>query len=131
VITTAQVPGRRPPLLVSADAVAGMRAGSVVVDTASSPLGGNVALSKPGETIVTAGGVTVIGADDLPSTMPTSSSAAYSRNVTALLQHLLVDGQVVINLEDEIQAGVVMTHDGSVVHPAVLARINAIASGEV
>jgi H+-translocating NAD(P) transhydrogenase subunit alpha len=131
VITTAQVPGRRPPLLVSADAVAGMRAGSVVVDTASSPLGGNVALSNPGETVVTAGGVTVIGADDLPSTMPTSSSAAYSRNVTALLQHLLVDGQAVIDLEDEIQAGVVMTHGGSVVHPAVLARINAIASGEV
>jgi H+-translocating NAD(P) transhydrogenase subunit alpha len=108
-----------------------MHAGSVVVDTASSPLGGNVALSNPGETVVTAGGVTVIGADDLPSTMPTSSSAAYSRNVTALLQHLLVDGQAVIDLEDEIQAGVVMTHGGSVVHPAVLARINAIASGEV
>jgi NAD(P) transhydrogenase subunit alpha len=131
VITTAQVPGRRPPLLVSAEAVDGMRAGSVVVDTASSPLGGNVALSKPGETIVTANGVTVIGADDLPSTMPTSSSAAYSRNVSALLQHLLVEGQAVINLTDEIQAGVVMTHDGAVVHSAVLARINAIASGEV
>jgi H+-translocating NAD(P) transhydrogenase subunit alpha len=131
VITTAQVPGRRPPLLVSSEAIEGMRAGSVVVDTASSPLGGNVALSQPGETIVTAGGVTVVGADDLPSMMPTSSSAAYSRNVTALLQHLLVDGKVLINLEDEIQAGVVMTHDGSVVHPAVLARINAIASGEV
>jgi NAD(P) transhydrogenase subunit alpha len=131
VITTAQVPGRRPPLLVSADAVAGMRAGSVVIDSASSPLGGNVAGSQPGETIVTPGGVTVIGADDLPSTMPTSASAAYSRNVSALLLHLLVDGQVVINLDDEIQAGVVMTHDGSVVHPTVLARINAIASGEV
>jgi NAD(P) transhydrogenase subunit alpha len=131
VITTAQVPGRRPPLLVSADAVAGMRAGSVVVDAASSPLGGNVAGSQPGESIVTPNGVTVIGADDLPSTMPTSASAAYSRNVSALLQHLLVDGQLAINLEDEIQAGVVMTHDGSVVHPSVLARINAIASGEV
>jgi NAD(P) transhydrogenase subunit alpha len=131
VITTAQVPGRRPPLLVSSEAVEGMRAGSVVIDTASSPLGGNVAGSQPGETIVTAGGVTVIGADDLPSKMPTSASAAYSRNVSALLLSLLVDGQVVINLDDEIQAGVVMTHDGSVVHPAVLARINAIASGEV
>jgi NAD(P) transhydrogenase subunit alpha len=131
VITTAQVPGRRPPLLVSAEAVEGMRAGSVVVDAASSPLGGNVAGSQPGESIVTPNGVTVIGADDLPSTMPTSASAAYSRNVSALLQHLLSDGQLAIDLEDEIQAGVVMTHDGSVVHPSVLARINAIASGEV
>jgi NAD(P) transhydrogenase subunit alpha len=131
VITTAQVPGRRPPLLVTAEAVAGMRPGSVVVDVASGPFGGNVALSQPGETIVTPNGVSVIGADDLPSTMPTSASAAFSRNISALLLHLLVDGQVVINLDDEIQAGVVMTHGGSVVHPQVLARINAIASGEV
>jgi NAD(P) transhydrogenase subunit alpha len=131
VITTAQVPGRRPPVLVTAEAVEGMRPGSVVVDLASSPLGGNVAVSMPGERIVTGNGVTVIGADDLPSSMPTSSSAAFSRNVSAVLLHLLVDGQVAINLDDEIQAGVVMTHDGSVVHPSVLAAITASASGEV
>jgi NAD(P) transhydrogenase subunit alpha len=130
VITTAQVPGRVPPLLVSAAAVAGMRPGSVVVDTASSPLGGNVATSQPGETIVTGNGVTVIGADDLPSMMPTSASAAYSRNVSALLLHLLVDGQVAIDLDDEIQAGVVMTHGGAVVHPAVTARLGAATAGE-
>jgi H+-translocating NAD(P) transhydrogenase subunit alpha len=130
VITTAQVPGRVPPLLVSAAAVAGMRPGSVVVDTASSPLGGNVATSQPGETIVTGNGVTVIGADDLPSMMPTSASAAYSRNVSALLLHLLVDGQVAIDLDDEIQAGVVMTHGGAVVHPAVTARLEAATAGE-
>jgi NAD(P) transhydrogenase subunit alpha len=129
VITTAQVPGRTPPLLVSADAIDGMRAGSVVVDAASSSLGGNVANSQPGQTIVTANGVTVIGADDLPSMMPTSASAAYSRNVTALLLHLLDDGQVAINLEDDIQAGVVMTYGGTVVHPAVIARLEA--AGEV
>jgi NAD(P) transhydrogenase subunit alpha len=130
VITTAQVPGRTPPLLVSAAAIDGMRPGSVVVDAASSPLGGNVATSQPGETIVTGNGVTVIGADDLPSLMPTSASAAYSRNLSALLLHLLVDGAVVIDLDDEIQAGVVMTHDGTVVHPAVSARL-AAAAGEV
>jgi NAD(P) transhydrogenase subunit alpha len=129
VITTAQVPGRTPPLLVSAEAIDGMRAGSVVVDAASSPLGGNVANSRPGETIVTANGVTVIGADDLPSMMPTSASAAYSRNVSALLLHLLDDGQLAINLEDEIQAGVVMTYGGAVVHPTVVARLEA--AGEV
>jgi NAD(P) transhydrogenase subunit alpha len=130
VITTAQVPGRRPPVMVTAEAVDGMRPGSVVVDTASSPLGGNVALSRPGETIVTPNGVTVIGADDLPSTMPTGASAALSRNLSAVLLHLLVDGKVVIDLEDEIQAGVVITHGGAVVHPNVHARIAAIASGE-
>jgi H+-translocating NAD(P) transhydrogenase subunit alpha len=131
VITTAQVPGRTPPLLVTADAVTGMRAGSVVVDAASSPLGGNVALSQPGETLVTDNGVTVIGADDLPSMMPTSASAALSRNVSALLLHLLVDGQLVIDLGDEIQAGVVMTHGGAVVHPAILDRANAVTASGV
>jgi H+-translocating NAD(P) transhydrogenase subunit alpha len=129
VITTAQVPGRVPPLLVSAEAIEGMRPGSVVVDAASSPLGGNVATSQPGETTVTGNGVTVIGADDLPSLMPTSASAAYSRNISALLLHLLTEGQLVIDLDDDIQAGVVMTHGGEVVHPAVLARIGA-AAGE-
>jgi H+-translocating NAD(P) transhydrogenase subunit alpha len=129
VITTAQVPGRTPPLLVSADAVAAMRPGSVVVDAASSPLGGNVATSQPGETIVTAGGVTVIGADDLPSTMPTSASNAYSRNVSSLLLHLLAEGAVVIDLDDDIQAGVVITHDGAVVHPGVKARLDAATAG--
>jgi NAD(P) transhydrogenase subunit alpha len=129
VITTAQVPGRTPPLLVSAEAIGGMRAGSVVIDTASSPHGGNVATSQPGETIVTGNGVTVIGADDLPSKTATSASAAYSRNVTALLLHLITDGSVVVNLDDEIQRGVVMTHGGSVVHPAVTARLDAVASG--
>jgi NAD(P) transhydrogenase subunit alpha len=130
VITTAQVPGRTPPLLVTEAAVAAMKAGSVVVDAASSPLGGNVAGSQPGEAIVTDNGVTVIGADDLPSTMPTSASAAYSRNISALLLHLLVDGRVVVDLTDEIQAGVVMTHDGNVVHPAVVARIDAATVSE-
>ncbi len=128
VITTAQVPGRTPPLLVSAAAVDGMRAGSVVVDAASSPLGGNVATSRPGETIVTSNGVTVIGADDLPSSASTSASAAYSRNIGALLLHLLADGQIGIDLSDEIQAGVVMTHDGAVVHPVVAAAVAALSS---
>jgi NAD(P) transhydrogenase subunit alpha len=131
VITTAQVPGRKPPLLVSAEAIAGMRPGSVVIDAASSPLGGNVANSQPGETLVLGNGVTVIGADDLPSMMPTSASAAYSRNIAALLIHLLAEGEIVVNLDDEIQAGVVMTYGGSVVHPAVMARLGAATAGEV
>lgn len=118
VITTAQIPGRRPPLMVTADAVKSMRAGSVIVDMAASPLGGNVEISKPGETIVTTNGVTVIGAGSLPSEMPTSASVAYARNISALLLHLLSDGQLAIDTEDEIQRGVVVAHGGSVVHEA-------------
>lgn len=119
VITTAQVPGRRPPLLVTADAVKAMKPGSVVVDLAASPFGGNVAGSEPGRTVVTAGGVTVIGADNLPATMPTAASTAYSRNITALLLHLVRDGALAIDAGDEIQAGVLITHDGTVVRTDV------------
>ncbi len=85
VITTAQVPGRRPPLLVTDDALKSMSAGSVVVDMGASDLGGNVAGSVPGETVVTENGVTVIGASGLPSSMAPAASAAYARNVSALL----------------------------------------------
>ncbi|MFO7251291.1 MAG: Re/Si-specific NAD(P)(+) transhydrogenase subunit alpha [Actinomycetes bacterium] len=118
VITTARVPGRRPPLLVTEAALKGMRAGSVVVDMAASELGGNVEGSRPGETIVTDEGVTVIGAADLAATMPEAASTAYSSNVRALLGHLIRDGALAIDLDDPIQAGVVLTHAGEVVHPA-------------
>jgi NAD(P) transhydrogenase subunit alpha len=102
--------------MVTADTVTNMRAGSVIVDMAASDLGGNVEISQPGKTIVTNNGVTVIGAGNLPAAMPTSASNAYARNIGALLLHLLSDGQLAIDLEDEIQRGVVITHDGSVVH---------------
>jgi NAD(P) transhydrogenase subunit alpha len=120
VITTAQVPGRKPPLLVTDDAVKMMSAGSVIVDMGASPLGGNVAGSKPGETVVTGNGVTIIGAQNLPSTVPTAASNAYSRNISALLLHLVKEAELAIDTSDEIQAGVVVAHDGKVVHPAVL-----------
>src|SRR5215472_7413057 len=119
VITTAQVPGRRPPLLITEDAVKSMAAGSVIVDMGASPLGGNVAGSEPGETVVTENGVTIIGADNLPSTVPAAASSAYSRNISALLLHMTSEGALNIDLSDEIQAGVVVAHDGQVVHPAV------------
>jgi NAD(P) transhydrogenase subunit alpha len=119
IITTAQVPGRRPPLLVTADAVSQMAPGSVIVDMGSSPLGGNVAGSVPGETVVTANGVTVIGAENLAATVPTAASNAYSRNISALLLQMAGEGTLKIDTSDEIQAGVVVAHDGEVVHPAV------------
>jgi NAD(P) transhydrogenase subunit alpha len=125
VITTAQVPGRRPPLLVTEDAVSAMASGSVIVDMGSSPLGGNVAGSEPGETLVTPNGVTIIGAQNLPSTVPTAASNAFSRNISALLLHMTKDGALAIDTADEIQAGVIISHDGEVVHPAVLKLLDA------
>jgi H+-translocating NAD(P) transhydrogenase subunit alpha len=119
VITTAQVPGRRPPLLVTADALKAMAAGSVVVDMGASPLGGNVASSEPGRSVVTENGVTIIGAAGLPSQMPGAASSMYARNITALLQHLISDGEMMLDGTDEITAGVVITLDGEIVHPAL------------
>ena len=123
VITTAQVPGRRPPRLVTEDAIKAMAAGSVIVDMGASALGGNVAGSRPGETIVTGNGVTIIGAGNLPATVPTAASNAYSRNISALLAYLTKDGVLAIDTDDEIQAGVVITHDGRVVHEGVAALL--------
>jgi H+-translocating NAD(P) transhydrogenase subunit alpha len=119
VITTAQVPGRRPPLLITADALAAMTAGAVIVDMGASDLGGNVAGSVPGKTVVTGNGITIIGAGNLPSTMPTAASAMYARNVSTLLQYLVKDGVLAIDRDDELQAGVLVTYDGQVVHPAL------------
>jgi NAD(P) transhydrogenase subunit alpha len=119
VITTAQVPGRRPPLLVTDDAINAMSAGSVIVDMGASVLGGNVEGSRPDETIVTENGVTIIGAGALASSVPTAASNAYSRNISALLLHMTTDGMLVIDTSDEIQAGVVISHDGTIVHPAL------------
>jgi NAD(P) transhydrogenase subunit alpha len=114
VITTAQVPGRLPPLLVTDDAVKAMAPGSVVVDLAARDNGGNVAASRAGRTIVTDNGVTVIGAPDLAARVPTAASEAYSRNVSALLRHVVRDGAVDLTEPDEIVAGVLAVRDGDI-----------------
>jgi H+-translocating NAD(P) transhydrogenase subunit alpha len=129
VITTAQVPGRRPPLLVTDDAVKAMAAGSVIVDMGASALGGNVTGSRPGETVVTGNGITIIGADNLPASMPTAASSAYSRNVSTLLEYMTSDGVLAIDTSDEIQAGVVVTHDGKVVNEAVASLLEPTEGG--
>src|SRR5581483_1680814 len=118
VITTAQVPGRRPPLLVTDDAVKAMSAGAVIVDMAASTLGGNVAGAKPGEVVTTGNGVTIVGAGNLAASVPTAASNAYSRNISALLLHMTKEATLAIDAADEIQAGVVITHQGRVVNPA-------------
>jgi H+-translocating NAD(P) transhydrogenase subunit alpha len=119
VITTAQVPGRKPPVLVTADAVRGMKSGSVIVDMAASTLGGNCELSKPGETIVTEEGVTIIAPENLPASMPASASQFYARNISTLLLHMTKDGELNIDLADEITGPVTITHGGEVVSEAV------------
>jgi NAD(P) transhydrogenase subunit alpha len=120
VITTAQVPGSRPPLLVDDTALSRLKPGSVVVDLGSGPLGGNVAGSVPETTTVTKGGVIVIGAGNLPSRAPRASSTAFSRNVCALLATVLKEGQLVLDPDDEVHAGVLVTRDGEIVNPKVL-----------
>jgi NAD(P) transhydrogenase subunit alpha len=118
VITTAQVPGRRPPLLVTAAAVAGMKSGSVIVDMAASALGGNVELSRPGETVVTENGVSIIAPDNLPASMPAGASAFYARNIFELVRHFVKDGALALDFGDEITAATVIAHGGAVVQEA-------------
>jgi proton-translocating NAD(P)+ transhydrogenase subunit alpha len=118
IITTAQVPGRRPPLLVTAEAVKGMKPGSVILDMAASALGGNVELSKQGETVVTDNGVSIIAPDNLPAAMPVGASAFYARNISALLLSLVKDGKLNIDFSDEVTASTVITHGGEVVQAA-------------
>jgi NAD(P) transhydrogenase subunit alpha len=124
IITTAQVPGRKPPLLITHDAIKAMTAGSVVVDMAAGPLGGNVAGSVADQTVVTENGVTLIGAGNLPATVPGAASAAFARNVSSLLLHMVADGALAIDPSDDIQAGVVITHGGEVIHPATAALLS-------
>jgi proton-translocating NAD(P)+ transhydrogenase subunit alpha len=118
IITTAQVPGRRPPLLVTAEAVKGMKPGSVILDMAASALGGNVELSKQGETVVTDNGVSIIAPDNLPAAMPVGASAFYARNISALLLSLVKDGKLNLDFSDEVTASTVITHGGEVVQAA-------------
>ena len=112
VITTAQIPGRRAPLLVTADMVQSMRAGAVIVDLAVET-GGNCELSKPGETM-RAYDVTIMGPLNLPSTVAFHASQMFGRNILALLQHLVKDGALTVDPADEITGAMLITHDGKV-----------------
>jgi len=113
VITTAAVPGRRAPLLVTADMVKGMRPGSIIVDLAAES-GGNVELTKAGSD-VDVNGVLIVGRRNVPSTMPLHASQLYARNVANLLLHLVKDGAINLDFEDEITKGACVTHAGEIV----------------
>lgn len=119
VVTTAQVPGRKPPVLVTAAAVEKMRPGSVIVDMAAGPLGGNCELSKAGETILTPNGVTIVAPENLPATMPSGASQFYARNISALLLNMVKDGNLHLDFEEEVTKATVITHGGAVVSEAV------------
>jgi len=123
VITTAAVPGRKAPILVTKDMVARMRPGCVIVDLAADT-GGNVELTKPGEAVVT-GGVTIDGPRNLASTMPVHASQLFSRNVSTLLLSLVKDGQPNIDFNDEIVKGSCLTNAGELVHPQAKALLEA------
>jgi len=124
VITTAQVPGRKPPVLVTADAVAKMKPGSVIVDMAASALGGNCELSKAGQTVVTNGLVTIVAPENLPASMPIGASQFYARNISALLLQLVRDGALNLDPADEIAGPVTITHGGEIRSEAVKKLLN-------
>jgi len=123
VITTAQIPGRRAPLLITAEAVQGMKRGSVIIDLAGAT-GGNCALSHPDQTVEEIG-VRIMSPTNLPATVPVHASQLYSRNVTAFLALLIKDGQLNIDLKDDVVGPSCVTHDGRVMNQRVAAALNS------
>jgi NAD(P) transhydrogenase subunit alpha len=127
VICTALIPGRRAPVLVTADMVKSMKTGSVVVDLAAEQQG-NCELTKPGETVVEHG-VTLIGVTDMTSRMSAHASQMYSRNMEKLLFYVTKDGAWKVDFKDEIVAGSFITHGGAIVHPKVKEVVEASEKG--
>src|SRR5450432_2800270 len=121
VITTAAVPGKKAPILITREMAARMAPGSIIVDIAAGvPFGsgGNCELTRPGE-VVESGGVRIFGPLNLPSTIPYHASQLYARNIATFLKYLIKDGQIVLNREDEIVRETLVTYAGDVVHPRV------------
>jgi NAD(P) transhydrogenase subunit alpha len=118
VITTALIPGAPAPTLITADAVAGMQPGSIIVDCAAER-GGNCELTRPDEAVVTDNRVTILGPTNLPSTLPRDASLMYSKNVAALLGLIVKDGRLALDEEDEIVRGALVTKGGEIVNRRV------------
>ena len=127
VITTAQVPGQRAPLLIDEDTVRGMRPGSVIVDLAAEQ-GGNCALTQAGRDVV-AHGVQVRGPLNLPSAHATHASQLFARNVATFVLHLVKEGKLVLDLEDELTRAPLVTREGRVEHEGTRARLEVLAGG--
>lgn len=127
VICTALVPGRKAPTLVTEDMVAGMKDGAVIVDLAVSQ-GGNCTLSEADEEVV-AGGVLILGPSNLAAEMPRDASTLYARNVYALLEDAVEEGELTLDLEDEVIDGALLTHGGEVRHAATAEALGRKAAG--
>ncbi|MCW5963178.1 MAG: Re/Si-specific NAD(P)(+) transhydrogenase subunit alpha [Bryobacterales bacterium] len=122
VITTAAIPGKRAPILVTGEMVRGMNPGSVIVDLAAER-GGNCDLTVPGEVVVQHG-VSIHGPLNVPSTVPYHASQLYAKNITTFLLHLAKSGAVSLDTEDEIVRETLLTRDGKVVHPRIQELLN-------
>jgi NAD(P) transhydrogenase subunit alpha len=127
VITTAAIPGKKAPILVTEEMVKGMHPGSVVVDLAAER-GGNCELTKSGETVVEYG-VKIIGPENIPTTIPYHASQMYAKNVATFLMHLVDEGNLKIDTEDEITEGTLITQGGKVVNKRVLEAMGASSEG--
>ena len=125
VITTAQVPGRKAPILVTEEMVKAMKPGSVIVDLAAEQ-GGNCACTEPGKDIVW-NGVTIIGPINLPSSMPVHASQLYAKNVTSLMQLLIKDKELQVNFADDIVDAACVTHGGEIRNQRVKDALQAVA----
>ena len=132
VITTAQVPGRPAPLLITKEAVAGMKPGSVIVDMGASALGGNCELSRVGEVVVTSNGVTIIGYDDLPGRMPAQASQLFGQNIVNFIKLATPakDGVLTLDLDDEVQRGVLVALEGEGMWPPPPVSVSAAPKKE-
>jgi NAD(P) transhydrogenase subunit alpha len=122
VITTALIPGKRAPVLITEEAVLGMPAGSVIVDCAAER-GGNCELTDPDNEVVTENSVTILGPTNLASTVPHEASLMYAKNMVAFLLHVVREGKLAIDLEDEIIASTLVTREGEIVNPRVLGSL--------
>lgn len=124
IITTAQVPGRKPPLLVSQDIVAAAAPGTIFIDLAASDLGGNVAGSQPDKRVVTENGAVIIGAGNLASELPASSSSMYAKNVQAVVNDITKDGSLAFNVDDEVQSALLVSYHGEIISKRVRSVLN-------
>ncbi len=118
VITTAAVPGKRAPLLITRAMVEGMKPGSIIVDVAAER-GGNCELTRPGSEVVV-NGVTILGPDNMPSLVPYHATQMYARNISTFLLNMVKESRLELNLEDEIVRETLLTRDGKVVHAKIL-----------
>ena len=126
VITTASIPGRRAPMLLDRSAIEAMRPGSVIIDMAAAT-GGNTELTVPGEVVTTEGGVTIVGHTDLAGMLPAQATQLYGRNIVNLLGLITPakDGELALDLDDEVVRAITVTHDGELLWPPPPIQVSA------